>query len=580
MSPPTPPQPPRRAARSSGRRLATGFAVLVFALSHLAFTVATPIAGGPREPVASYAPDERWTPPPPARNADFATFPYVGDDGRSGLWALPSSAVPLEFVVEQEVFDRFGEDAVRQAIEVWNGTPGSRFGARATRAVEAGVDERRRDNVNRVFMDRRSCGGRYLARAHLWPGEVVIRDGLLARAIGEVDLGLCDRLRPGQMARVVRHELGHIAGLDHLCDEGEDCWHPEFDTDNTCRIMSPRADPCQQVTEGDLLGLVHLHPRLPRASGTDARSTSASVSFATHPAPRSAFTAVLSPYDGELAHRVAAATLAGHLGAPLLLVDEDCTAGPDGRALDRVLAVAGRAVSVGPVAGACLATLRGAWALEVDELPTTAAVEDRVVEILRDRQTPPTRVVAASLAAPARGTPVAAVAASAAVALDAPMTVLEEPDDPAAIERLLEAYPELEEVLLVGDGTMVRASVALDLADSGVRVQRIRAADAAAAAAALAEDPGVGLPAELSAVLASTEHPEHTIPAISLAASLGGLLVPIEAQLRDSHVTLLRDRVVDGAIVGSRQAVTTGQQLALSRLVDGDTSGLSVLTGS
>ncbi|MFA9432999.1 hypothetical protein [Egicoccus sp. AB-alg2] len=570
MSAPLPLEPHRRDRRSRSRRLLSATLVLGFALAHLAFVVATPLAGGPREPVASYASAERWTPPPPARDARFATFPFVAADGSVGLWVLPSATVPLEFVVEREVVERFGEQELLEAVEVWNDTPGSRFGATITRVVDAGIDERRRDNVNRIFMDRRSCGGRYLARAHLWPGEAVVRDGLVARHIGEVDLGLCDRLRPEQLARVVRHELGHIAGLDHLCDEGEDCWHPEFDDDNTCRIMSPRAAACQEVSDGDLDGLVHLHPRLPRASGNDGRSTAASVAFATHPTPRSALTTVIAPYDADLEHRVAAATLAGHLSAPYLLVDDDCTVGPDGRALDRVLAVAGTAVAVGAVPSACLATLRGAWAVEVDELRSVEDVEDRVVEVLRERTEPPRRLFVAPIDAPSRGTPVAAVAATAAVALDAPLTFVTESDDAGPALRLLRAHPEIREVIVVADREAAGMDLVLDLAVEGVTVRRVTASDAAEAAAELATFPGVPLPRPLPAIIASTEHPEHTIPAISLAAHLGGLLIPIEPELRASHVELLRDQVSEGAIVGGRQAITTQRQVALSRLIDGE----------
>ena len=555
--------------RAWSRRLLTGLVVVFFALAHLAVVVATPLAGGPRETVASYAPVERWSPPPPVRDARFATFPFVTSEGGAGLWVLPTAEVPLEFVVEREVVERFGETPVREAIESLNGTAGSRFAASVIRLVDAGVDERRRDRINRIFMDRRSCGGRYLARAHLWPGDVVRRDGLVARAIGEVDLGLCDRLRPEQMARVVRHELGHIAGLDHLCDEGEDCWHPDFEPQNTCRIMSPRAAACQELADGDRDGLVHLHPRLPRASGTDGRSTAASVAFATHPTPRSALTAVIVPHDAPLALRVAGATLAGHLRAPYLLVDENCTMGPDGQALDRVLAVAGTVQAVGPVAASCLATLRGAWALAVRELPRVRDVEDRVLEVLAERETPPSRLFVAPVDAPSRGTPVAAVAATAAVALDAPLTFVTDRDDAGSAVRLLEASPEIREVIVVADRQAAGLQVVLALAREGVTVRRVTASDASEAAGDLATFPGIPLPSSLPVAIASTEHPEHTIPAIALASHLGGLLVPIEPELRPAHVELLGDHADGGAVVGGRQAISTSRQIALSRLVDG-----------
>ena len=571
----------RGVARPRARRLLVAVVVLAFSLLHLAFVAATPLAGGPREPVASYASAERWTPPPPVRDERFATFRFVGAEGASGLWLLPASSLPLSFVAEREVLDRFGADALTSAIEVWNGTPGSRFAASIRREVDAGIDERRRDGVNRIYMDDHACDGRVLARAHMWPGDTVARDGLHARYVAEVDLGLCDRLRPQQLGAVIRHELGHVAGLDHLCDADDDCWEESFAADNTCRVMSPRAHGCQDVTEGDLDGLVHLHPRLPRASGSDARATSASVAFATHPTPRSALTAVISPYDADPVDRIAAATLAGHLGAPHVMVDADCTTGPDGWALDRVLAIAGQVLAVGPVPSPCLATLRGVWSLEVDELPDPAAVEDRVVEFLSAREDgPPTQVVVAPTQAPARGTPVAAVAASAAVAMGAPLTFVTEPDDAGPVLRLLEAHPGIEEVVVVADEASASLPFVLELLRADVALRRIPAADAPSAALALATTPGLSLPRPLTAAVASTDHPEHTIAAIGLAAAMDGLLVPVGSELSDETIELLRDQVDDGAIVGGRHAITTERQMALSRLIDGGTSDLDVLAGS
>lgn len=572
---------PREATRSRVRRLMVAIVVMAFSLLHLAFVAPTPLAGGPREPVASYAPAERWTPPPAVRDERFATFRFVDAGNTSGLWLVPSSSLPLTFVVEREVLERFGAEALTNAVEVWNDTPGSRFAASISRQVDAGVDERRRDGINRIYMDDRACDGRVLARANMWPGATVARDGLHARYVAEVDLGLCDRLRPQQLSTVIRHELAHVAGLDHLCDVDEDCWEEGFAEDNTCRIMSPRAHGCQKVTAGDLDGLVHLHPRLPRASGSDARATSASVAFATHPTPRSALTTVISPYDADPVDRIAAATLAGHLGSPHIMVDADCTRGPDGKALDRVVAVAGRVLAVGPVPATCLATLRGAWSLEVDELADSRAVEDAVVAWLDAHEDgPPTRLVVAPTQAPARGTPVAAVAASAAIALGAPLTFVTDPDDAGPVLRLLEAHPDLEEVVVVADGAAASLPFVLEVVRAGVGLRRIPAGDAASAAVALANTPGLPLPRPLAAAVASTDHPEHTIAAIGLAAAMDGLLVPIEREVAPATIDLLRDQVVGGAIVGGRHAITSERQMALSRLVDGDTSGLDVLTAA
>jgi hypothetical protein len=503
-------------------------------------------------------------------DARFATFPLVGSQGQPGLWVLPTTAVPLDFVVEQEVIDRFGEEELRTAIESWNDTPGSRFGARISRVVDVGVEERRRDGVNRIFFDRRSCGGRYLARAHLWPGELVVRDGRAARYITEVDLGVCDRLRPQQLAGVIRHELGHIAGLDHLCDEGEECHRPGMAPDNTCRVMSPRAHPCQEPTQGDRDGLVHLHPRLPRVSGGDGRTTSASASFATHPTRRAALRAVITPYDADLDLRVAAATLAGHLGAPHLLVDDQCTSGPAGQALDRVVAVVGSVYAVGPVAEPCLATLRGAWALGVEHLPDADAVLASTLEHVVVGDRPPARLMVAPAAASGADQLLGATVAPAAVAGRAPLVLLEDPEDPGPVLDLLDLEERITEITLVGDLDAVPLTTQLALANAGAHVRRLPASDAGDAVVRLVDLPHLWGEGAFSATLASTDHPDHVLAAIGVAVSEGGFVLPIDEVMRGDHVVLLRDRVDRGALVGGVAAIDADRQVALSRLVDDD----------
>jgi hypothetical protein len=542
-------------------------AALLFALVHTFVSGVTPIANGPRDPMPQTTLPDRFTPPLPVTDERFATFPYVGPHGQPGLWVLPSSSVPLEFVVEQEVLDRFGEPEVREAVEVWNDVPGSRFGASIVDVVASGVDERRRDGVNRIFVDRRSCGGRYLARAHLWPGEVVVRDGRATRYITEVDLGVCDRLRPDQLAGVIRHELGHIAGLDHLCDAGEDCHRPGMAEDNTCRVMSPRAHPCQTPAPGDHDGLVHLHPRLPRVAGGDVRTTSASVSMATHPTRRASLRAVVTPYDADRDLQVTAAALAGHLGAPHLFVRDDCTEGPAGVALDRVLSLAGQVIAVGPVGAACLATLRGAWALQVEELPDRRAVVDRMIRHLGRPDRPPARLLVAT--SEAGGVPgVGAVAASVAVASRAPLVLLDDAGDPSPLLDLVDGEDRVTEVTLVGDDSLLPLTTQFALANAGLHVRRVEAPDATEAAVALSALPHLWGDGPVGAAIASSDHPDHVVGAIALAVAQDGVVLPVGSRLSATVGALLRDRVDRGAVVGGVHAIDVDRQIALSRLVD------------
>jgi hypothetical protein len=561
--------PPPGIDRSSPRRWPLGLLVGLLALTHLGSVGVTPLAGGPREALPGVVAPDRWTPPPPVTDERFATFPLVGEDGATGLWLLASSALPLEFVVEREVIDRFGEEVIRDAVTVWNDIPGSRFEASVARIVDAGVEERRRDGVNRIFIDRRSCGGRYLARAHLWPGELVMRSGRPARYIPEVDLGLCDRLRPEQVTGVIRHELGHIAGLDHLCDEGEDCHRPGMAADNTCRIMSPRAHPCQEPTDGDRDGLVHLHPRLPRATGGDARTTSASASLATHPTRRAALRAVITPYDADPDLRIASAALAGHLGAPHILVDDECTRGPDGRALDRVVAIAGQVIAVGPLYEGCLATLRGAWALQVEHLTDRAEVESYTVEHLAITDRPPSQVFVAPGSSLGEDGVVAAVAISAAVAARAPLLLIDDPDDVSSVLDLLDPEDRVTEITLLGDLELLPLSTQLELANSGAHVRRLPASDGGEAAVVLSQLRHLWGTEPLFATLAAADRFDHVLVGAGVAAREGGLLLPIDEDLRPTHADLLRSRADRGAIVGGSRAIGHERQIVLSRLVDG-----------
>jgi hypothetical protein len=561
----------RRPRWSERRRWPAGVVLGLLALAHVVTVGATPIADGPRDPLPSVSVPDRWTPPAPVTDERFATFPLVGPGGASGLWVLSTSAVPLEFVVEREVVERFGEEELAEAIGTWNGIPGSRFDASISRVVDAGVQERRRDRINRIFLDRRSCGGRYLARAHLWPGELVVRAGRPTRYIEEVDLGLCDRLRPEQLAGVIRHELGHIAGLDHLCDAGEDCHRPGMAAENTCRVMSPRAHPCQEPTQGDHDGFVHLHPRLPRVTGGDARTTAASASLATHPTRRASLRVVITESDADRDLQVAGASLAGHLGVPHLFVDDQCTGGPDGRALDRVVALAGTVYAVGDISQGCLATLRGAWALQVVHLPDRASTLARTVAQLAITDRPPPQLFLAPGTALDPDGLVAAVAVPAAVAARAPLLLVDDPEQVDHVLDLLDTEDRVTEITLVGDTGLVPMSTQVALANAGAHVRRVPARDAGDAAVQLSRFRHLWGDGARWATLAAVDRPAHVLVAAGIAANHGGLVVPIDEQLRAEHVELLRDHVDRGAIVGGTLTIGTDRQIALSRLVDGAT---------
>lgn len=543
--------------------------VVAVALIHLAVLAPTPLSGGPRPSLPGSPPTDRWVPPRPHVDERFATFPATGPDGEPGLWMLPSSRVPVRFAVEEEVAGRFGLGTLEEAVEVFNDVPGSRFGATISRRVDDGLQRRERDGVARIFLDRQSCGERYLARAHLWTQPVEIRHGQAVRYITEVDMGLCDRLRPQQLAAVVRHELGHIAGLDHLCNPDQDCHRPGMGEDHTCRIMWTGLRSCQEVTAGDLDGLVHLHPRLPRAGQGGDRTSSAHVARVAHPAARSNLRAVVVPERAPLSQRLLSAAFAGQVDAPHVVVDEDCTAGPDGEALDHVLAVAGTVTAVGELPRACATSLQGSWELELETLPDVRALVERIIEEAPDP--PPRLVVAPRPDEEADRVPLAAAAAAASVALDAPLMLLGPQGEVRPILDVVEAHDGIREIVLVGDLRRVGTRTVSALAAGGASVRRLSASDASTVTARLLEQPELAGRDPLAAAVIAADRPEHAVAGVSLAAATEGLLLPVAEEPTERELDLLADSFDRGAIVGGLLPIAPELQLQLSRALDGDT---------
>jgi hypothetical protein len=559
--------PPLRRSWTPAAALTTGLAALLLALLQIAAFNPTPLAGDPRPPLGPVSDTDRFVAPHPVTSEAFATFPVHAAEGAPGLWLLPRQAVPLRFQVEREIADRFGLEAIEEAVEVFNDVPGTRFGAEVAGVVDDGVDERRRDGVNRIFLDRQGCGDRFVARAHLWSDPVRIRGGRAIRDVREVDIGLCERLSPAALDVVVRHELAHIAGLDHLCDPDEDCHRPGMAEDNRCRIMYPRMDPCQELERGDLDGLVHLYPNLPRAGGGDARSTAARVARVTHPVPRSSLRVVVSAHDAPPARQVLSATLAGHLGLPHVLVDADCTAGPDGQALNHTLALTGTVTAVGEIPDSCRTALELAWQLEIEDLTSTRQVVAEMVDAIGGA---PSRVVIAPPAGTARELPLSAQAAAAAVALHAPLVVLPDVTDMSAVVEALEDHPTIAEVVVFGDTTAVPNASLTSLAEADVAIRRLGGEEAADVAAALVELPQLRRRHPLGAAVVGDGHPEHAAAGVSLAVAVEGLVLPVSSPPSDGQLELLDHSFTRGAIVGGLQAVSSPTQRALSRALDGD----------
>lgn len=526
----------------------------------------SPLVSGPRPAVSTRATiGDRTTPPPPHVDVRFVTLPFETPTGVPGVWKLTDRSLPLSFVVEREVADRYGLEVIRGALTSWNATDGSDFAITISAVVEDDVDRRRRDGISRVFLDRTSCGERFLARAHLYESNTEVRGPHSVAWVEEIDVGICERLSRERVAWVLRHEVGHIIGLGHLCDYGSDCWLPEMSPDNHCRVMSPASYLCQELTAADRDGLVYMHPRVPRVDGADPTGTAAAASYLEFPAVQQAPKVIATSHEASPDLQAAAGVLAAALGAPHLVVDDDCTDGPDGRELNRVAAEGATVTLVGEVSRRCEQNLNGGWLLEVDRLESLAAVNERFAEVAGS---PRTVVVVPRHDPNDPGMPVSVLAAPVAAALSAPIVVTDHTalSDDAAGE--LDRYPDAKVAVVLGSVISVRSAVTDALAERGFRIRRLDATDRFRLAEKVTEMRDVFGFAPLRAILAAEKHLSDAAAVATLAAQRRAAVVPIGDRQSRRALDLVEERVGEALIVGDRWDVTTSVQLDASRSLD------------
>lgn len=526
----------------------------------------SPLVSGPRPAVSTHVGvGDRTTPPPPHVDVRFATLPFTSATGVPGIWKVTDRALPLRFSLEREVADRYGADAVRAGLTSWNATQGSDFSLLVDELIDEGVDRRRRDGVNRIFLDRRSCGERFLARAHLYPASSEVRGDHAVSWVEEVDIGICERLEPDRISWVLRHEVGHIIGLGHLCDYGSDCWSPEMSPDNHCRVMSPASYLCQELTAADRDGLVYLHPTVPRVAGSDTTGTAAAASYLEFPAVQQAPTVVATAVEAGPDLQAAASVLAATLGAPHLVVDEECTEGPDGLELNRVAAADATVLLVGDVSVRCEQNLNGGWMLDVDRLQDLRAVNERLVETAG----PPTTV----LVVPRhdeddRRMPVSVLAAPVATELGAPIVVTDHTELSDDARDELERYPDARVAVALGSVITLRSAVTDALGEHGLRVRRIDATDRFGLAAKVARMRDVFGFEPIRAIIGSDADPADHAAVATLASQRGAAVVPVGDGPSTQALDLLEERVGDALVVGDRRAVSLRAQLDASRRLD------------
>lgn len=552
------------ASRRSGlRRLVV---VLLAAVTWVLVSPPATTVSGPRPPLGGLATPiaGRDTSPPRYVGADFVTLgPLSGDEG---IWRLSPTVLPLRFRVERNVVERYGADAVRDAVAVWNGLPGSRFSATAATVTDSGIARRARDGVSRIFLDRHDCDGRYLARAHIWRGVEDRRTGTPVTWVTEVDIGICERLDQARFASVLRHELGHVAGLGHLCDAGAECWTPVLAEDNRCRVMNPAAYACQELAPGDVAGLRYLYPALPRVGAEDPAAQMAAVSYLLHPRPRAATSVIATAADAPLELQLAAARLAGHRHAPHLLIDDACTEGPGGRELNRVAAVGAEVVLVGDVDEHCLNELRYGWELEVRRLPSGDDVTTATVEALPE---PPRRLVLAPAVGDGEVVPSAALGSPVAVHLGAPLITVPR-GDAGPLRRWLSELPSVTGIIAL-PGALPDDQLAEVAAAAEVRVRPLTGSTPRLLTRTLADMRDVYPTGALQPVAVADDRPRDAAAGVTLAVRLeDGLLLPAdpEGPGRISR-ELLGPRAASGYVVGPPSSLSHDAQGRLSAALDG-----------
>lgn len=538
---------------------------LVMALVLVATAAPEPLASGPRPGVSTYlGPSDASTPPGPWVDHRFTTLPFETHAGVPGTWVVTRDALPLQLTIEQELVDRFGLEALRASLEVWNDTDGSSFDVSVGHLTDERADARRRDGVNRVFLDRTSCEDRYLARAHLYPANVELRGDRSVAWVEEVDIGICERLRPDRLASVLRHEVAHVAGLGHLCDAGADCWRPEMSQDNRCRVMSPASYGCQEPDAGDRDGLVYLHPVVPRVGAAGALATAEAVARYTDPLVQRADRLVLAPADADADLQSAAAALAGAERLPLLLVDEDCTTGADGRAINRTASVAAHVLLVGDVSRGCEDSLTIGWELTAERLPDLPAVAEALAPEASAR-----RVVVVPRYEPDDAwLPVSALAAPIASRLAAPIVPVGRDGLDSVAEDVLATAPEATVAIVVGGPRFVATAVERELEARGLRVRRLPANERSQLAIDVSEMRDVFGRDPIGAALVPASPVGSIAPAAALAAREHRALLPVSEARHRLVLDTLGQRIDDALLVGGREEISVDLHLAVSRLVD------------
>ncbi|CAN5139978.1 hypothetical protein BH23ACT9_BH23ACT9_26400 [soil metagenome] len=453
-----------------------------------------------RPALSATHPDENRHVIPPAQvSADYASG-IVFDQ----QVVMADAAVPWEYWLDPAVAERFDGQVVHDGIAAWDGIAGSRWSTVFAGYRTAGAPVA--DGFSTIFIEA-SCVELTTANAYLFTdgGLGVDRYGQTTTQILEADIGICPRVSdPEQLQRAIRHEIGHVVGLGHLCDPGDTCWLPDMGEGNNCTVMFWQSRTCQTgISDGERLAAAALYPTIRRLDGPDAPMTAARASFAAvqdHAAPL----AIVVRADVVPAVAAAAASLAGRTGGTVLLGDPDaegCLGGVTVVEANRALTRRGAVVLVGDWPADACARLAYDWDITLHVVPLTAPVEAAAHLAAIPRPGPPPGSVAPLPQAAQTGAVlidteaspgVAASAGALAAARDQPLLVaqagvLADRGLPDSVAALLRAVGGPVSVTLVGESGVMTDAVVEGLSADGVTTTRLTGEDPIAVSLVVAD---------------------------------------------------------------------------------------------
>lgn len=336
----------------------------------LEFDRLDPPAG--RVPAPPSHPDENLQAIPAAQVSSLYVSGVVFDD----QVVVADVALPWRYWLDPAVPDAVEEASVHQAVVAWDGVPGSRWassfeGYRAEGSEGTAVA----DGHSTIFMES-ECAELTTANTYLFTdgGLGVDRYGSRATQILEADIGICPRvISDDQLQRAIRHEVGHVVGLGHMCAPGDECWIPAMgEGPHDCALMFWQARSCQSdLSDGERLAVAALYPTLRRLAGPTPAETTARAAFAVIPDGSAPLAVVVAP-DAPASVVAAAATLAGRGGGPMLVGRPSVRRCLDGATADeasRSLARRGTLILVGAWPASC-DRLAYDWEITVRQVPT------------------------------------------------------------------------------------------------------------------------------------------------------------------------------------------------------------------